>query len=321
MTEPCEIHPEPSDQEVRPHGLLVFDKPPGPTSYDCIRFLKRTCRLGAKWKIGHLGTLDPFASGVLLIALGQATRYASFALESAKKYRARLWLGDETDTLDPTGTVIASAPVPPDWPDRLPDISCKFIGIIEQAPPAFSAKQVDGKRSYRAARAGAPIDLEPVEVEIYSLEFTGIAENWVDFTATVSGGTYIRALGRDIAKALGTVGHLLGLERIASGRFPVEEAIPMKAFEVGGSTVMMHHLRPVDQILEHLRPCMIRDDRIPRLLHGGIVTREDIAGDFPDSPVESEVLRFVDSKGGFLALGRVTENPGEIVPFKPWLRQ
>jgi tRNA pseudouridine55 synthase len=123
----------------------------------------------------------------MVIALGQAVRYAEYAIKSEKEYRARLWLGEETDTLDLTGKVIDSRPVPIDWQERLSDVSRKLTGKIMQAPPAFSAKQVDGRRSYKAARSGEKLDLEPVEVEIFSLEFAGTTDNWVDFTARVSG--------------------------------------------------------------------------------------------------------------------------------------
>jgi tRNA pseudouridine55 synthase len=302
---------------IEPHGLIVIDKPPGPTSYDCIRFLKRTCDLQRKWKIGHLGTLDPFASGVLVIALGKAVRYAGYALHSTKKYRARLWLGEETDTLDPTGKVIATSPIPEGWGGRLQEVAPGFRGIIEQQPPIYSAKQVDGRRSYKAAREGEKIDLKPIKVEIHSLEFGETGENCVDFVTEVSGGTYIRSLGRDIAKSFGTVGHLVGLERIAVGGFDSDVSIPLNAFEVGGSKVLMHHLRPVDQILEHLVSITIRDGREEKLKHGRIITKEDMTGEFPSVDDDSDTLRIIDSKGRFLSLGRVK---GEsVIPFKQWV--
>ena len=117
------------DTEISPHGLIVMDKPPGPSGFDCIRHLRRNCNFPKKWKVGHLGTLDPFASGVMVIALGQAVRYSSYGLSSSKKYRARLWLGDETATLDPTGETIKSAPVPTGWKDKLGDIAKEFISL------------------------------------------------------------------------------------------------------------------------------------------------------------------------------------------------
>jgi len=303
------------DTEISPHGLIVMDKPPGPTGFDCIRHLRRNCNFPKKWKAGHLGTLDPFASGVMVIALGQAVRYSSYGLSSSKKYRARLWLGDETSTLDPTGETIKSAPVPTGWKDKLGDISKEFIGVQSQLPPVFSAKHVNGKRSYKMAREGEEVTLAPVEIEIFSLEFGESTEEWVDFTAHVSGGTYIRSLGRDIALKLGTAGHLLGLERTQAGKFPIEEAIPFKAFEVGGSHVLMHHLRKVDEILEKLPSVTLNDEALEKIGHGKTLHESDIEGDVPDS----DELRILGLNGEFLSLGRVDKSKDGVIPFKPWV--
>lgn len=305
--------------EHRPHGLIVLDKPPGPSSYDCIRLLRRTCGLTRKWKIGHLGTLDPFAGGVLPIALGQAVRYAEFALRSRKKYRARLYLGEQTDTLDPTGSVIATAPVPPDWLDRLDEVKRLFTGDISQVPPAFSAKQVNGKRSYRAARRGENVELEPVEVTVYVLGFGDREETWVDFMAEVSGGTYIRSLGRDIANALGTVGHLVGLERLSVGPFTHEMSIPLDAFEVGGYQVLEHHLKSIDPLLDHLPACRIRPEREEKLIHGRPLAPSDMEDGFPDLEDGSATVRILDNQGSFRALGRPERDAQTIIPYKPWL--
>lgn len=308
-----------SESNPEPHGILVIDKPPGPTSFDCIRFLRRTCSLPRKWKIGHLGTLDPFASGVMVIALGQAVRYAMYGLKSVKEYRARLWLGEETDSLDLTGNVVKSQPIPTGWQDRLDEVREELTGKIMQIPPAFSAKQVDGKRSYRAAREGKILELEPVEVEIFSLEFGEMSDQWIDFTARVSRGTYIRSLGRDIALELGTLGYLIGLERIASGPFRKEVAIPFSAFEVGGSHVLTHHLRPVGEILGNLEKLIVRHDRIGKIKDGKVLFEEDFVTDVPLSFEFEHIYRLLDEKGTFLALGRPSGKSGEIIPFKPWM--
>jgi len=303
------------DAEVRPHGLIVMDKPPGPSGFDCIRHLRKNCNFPKKWKAGHLGTLDPFASGVMVVALGQAVRYTSYGLSSSKKYRARLWLGDETSTLDPTGEVIKSAPVPTDWRDRLDKVAKDLTGKYFQTPPIFSAKHIDGKRSYIAARQGETVELEPVEVEIFSLEFGEHTDEWVDFTAHVSGGTYIRSLGRDIAIKLGTVGHLLGLERTQAGKFPIDEAIPFRAFEVGGSGVLMHHLRKVEEILENLKAVIVRNDFVEKIKFGKAIFENELKGEVP----ESGEIRLTNSAGDFLSLGRVEKDKAGVIPFKPWI--
>jgi tRNA pseudouridine55 synthase len=304
-------------EKPEPHGLIVIDKPPGPTSFDCIRFLRKTCNFPRKWKIGHLGTLDPFASGVMVIALGQAVRYSTYAVKSSKEYRARLWLGEETDTLDFTGQVTDTKPIPNSWVDRLPDVVGKFTGKYMQTPPAYSAKQVNGKRSYKAARNGETLDLKPVEVDIFFLEFHRTGENWVDFTTKVSGGTYIRSLGQDIAVELGTLGYLVGLERIASGPFIKKEAIPFTAFETGGPQVLMHHLRPVDQILSHLESITVKNESTGKLKHGKTLHNDDLCDNMPDLIEPGKIFRILDLDGNFRALGKIKKDG--IIPFKAWL--
>jgi tRNA pseudouridine55 synthase len=314
-----------SGEPVSPSGLIVIDKPPGPTSFDCIRFLRKTCNIPPKWKMGHLGTLDPFASGVMVIALGKAVRYADYALKSDKKYRARLWLGDETDTLDPTGKIVASKDIPSGWVDRLTEIESQFCGVISQVPPAYSAKQVNGKRAYKAARQGFQLELKPVDVEIYSIILMSPTDRWVDFIAHVSGGTYIRSLARDIAHSLGTVGHLLGLERIASGPFPKDESIPFSAFELGGSHVLLHHLRGVDQILSHLSSLELKPGRDDKIRHGIILTVDDFNIGVEDEQrifEKNEIIRIDGIDGCFIALGKIKSTANdklELVPFKPWV--
>lgn len=294
------------------HGLLVVDKPPGPTSYDVIRFLRKTCGINKKWKIGHLGTLDPFASGVMVIAFGQAVKYSEFGLRFRKTYRARLWLGDETDTLDPTGKVIATAPVPDDWKDRLAEVCSKFTGEIQQVPPAFSAKQVDGVRAYKSARAGEPVELKPVKVTIYSLQIIASDMNWVDFVAEVSSGTYVRSLGRDIAHALGTVGHLVGLERMSVGPFDCDMSIPFEAFERGGMDVLKHHLKPVDTILAELPSVVVKAESVDKIIYGKLLGSDDVEGEIGGM----EIYRIYDSEGRFRSLGRWAE--AGIIPYKPF---
>ena len=305
------------DETFSPNGFIILDKPPGPTSYDCIRFLRRTCQIPPEIKIGHLGTLDPFACGVILIALGKAVKFAGFALNFRKTYRARIYLGEETDTLDPTGKVVAAAAIPPDWANRLNEIKAQFTGEIEQMPPVYSAKQVDGKRSYKAARKGQSIELKSSKVTVYSLEIQELFEYGFDFTCEVSSGTYIRSLARDMAKALGTVGHLIGLERTAVGEFTADLSIPFRAFEVGGRHVLLHHLRPSDQLLNDLPSCIVAPESEYKILHGQKFAEIDIEKNWPDFENTPEIVRLIDRTGRFLSLGKLKGKPLSIIPFKP----
>jgi tRNA pseudouridine55 synthase len=322
MTDFDEIPVEESHNHY-PHGLLVIDKPPGPTSYDSIRFLRRTCGIDKKWKIGHLGTLDPFASGVVVIALGQAVKYFEYALGLKKTYRARLWLGDETDTLDLTGKVIASAEVPSDWLERLNHAALKFTGEISQVPPSFSAKHVNGKRAYEGARRGEEIKLESVTVQIYNFEIGASGDCWVDFTCTVSGGTYLRAIARDLAREIGTVGHLVGLERLAVGPYDSTLSIPFDAFEVGGNGVLMHHLKPITGILERLPKIIIKigafgDDKISNGKEISTDEFEDALGVI-NSLEDKSTLVIMEADGRFRSMGRYRAKSGGVTPFKPWV--
>jgi tRNA pseudouridine55 synthase len=317
MTEQAEIPPG-SRVSPGPHGLLVVDKPPGPTSFDIIRFLRKTCSIGPKWKIGHLGTLDPFATGVVLVVLGQAVKYAEYAHNFTKCYRARLWLGEETDTLDPTGRVVKKIQVKPGWETHLESIRKSLIGKIIQTPPAYSAKKVDGERAFNLARRGESPDIKPVEKTIYKLEFIGRSEQWLDFTCEVSPGTYIRSLGQDIARRLGTVGHLIGLERTAVGPFTRELSIPFEAFEVGGIGVLMHHLHPIDPIVEHLPPFTILPPGLDKLAKGRELTGDDFMEGYPDGASDGAIVRIIEEDGLFRSLGRIRSRTSGIIPFKPW---
>jgi len=310
-TNPLNVEPD------QLHGILVVDKPPGPTTFDVIRFLRKTCNLPRKLKIGHLGTLDPFASGVVLVAFGKALKYASFALHLTKTYRARLWLGDETDTLDPTGKVIKTAPLPQNWQDKITQSINAMRGDIIQIPPAFSAKHTHGSRAYELARQGKNVELKPIRVTIYKIEIIGFGDSWLDFTAEVSSGTYMRSLARDLASSIGTVGHLVGLERTAVGSFNSDLSIPFSAFEVGGINTLIHHLKPIDALIEHLPYIVLKHGRENKILTGLKLTPKDLEHPFP--PPNATIFKVLDPSGNFLSLAKKTKKENSMIPFKPWI--
>ncbi len=203
--------------------ILLVDKPAGPTSHDVVQVARRA--LGER-RIGHTGTLDPFASGLIVLCIGRATRLAQYLTGRPKRYRATLRLGVSTDTLDPEGRVVDTREVPTELdPERLEGALAALRGEIDQRPPAFSAKKRRGERAYEKARRGEEVELEPVRVTVHELEVTRIALPELDLVSTVSSGTYIRALGRDLGEALGTGGHLTALRRTAVGDLSVEGAI------------------------------------------------------------------------------------------------
>ncbi|MHA6718306.1 tRNA pseudouridine(55) synthase TruB [Sphingomonas sp. RS6] len=214
------------------HGWIILDKPLGLGSTQGVSAVKRALRDGGygKVKVGHGGTLDPLASGVLPIALGEATKLAGRMLDSDKVYDFTIQFGVETDTLDAEGKVIAISDTSVDGAD-VEDVLADFLGDIDQLPPAYSALKVNGARAYDLARAGAEVTLATRQITIHDLQYLSW---WVEgerqfatLRAHVSKGTYIRSLARDIAQALGTVGHVTYLRRIKAGPFNLDQAISL----------------------------------------------------------------------------------------------
>ena len=200
-------------------GLLLVDKPAGLTSHDVVDIARRAY---GERSIGHLGTLDPFATGLLVLLLGRSTRLATFIDNEPKVYEATIRFGEETDTGDPTGDVTRTAPLP----SREAVLSAipSLTGDILQVPPEFSAKKVLGAPAYRAARAGASVVLAPTSVSVYEWAITSLTDEELNASITCGGGTYIRALGRDLGRACGSAAHLVSLRRTRSGEFDVSDA-------------------------------------------------------------------------------------------------
>jgi tRNA pseudouridine55 synthase len=220
------------------HGVLVVDKPVGPTSHDVVMQLRRT--LGTR-AIGHAGTLDPAASGVLVIAVGQATKLVSYLTAHAKRYEAKITLGTSTTTLDREGDVIDSAPIPADLAQELADPNESAARPLlarafemerirtEQVPPMFSALKQNGRSLHERARRGEIVELPPRAVEVVSLAWRPASANTIDVELCVSKGYYVRALARDVGTTLGVPAHLSALRRAASGPFTLDEALPADA--------------------------------------------------------------------------------------------
>jgi tRNA pseudouridine55 synthase len=274
-----------------PHGWIILDKPLGLGSTQAVGAVKRVCReagLG-KVKVGHGGTLDPLATGVLPIALGEATKLAGRMLDASKVYAFTIAFGAETDTLDLEGKVIAESTVRPTLAD-VDAVLARFTGPIEQVPPAYSALKVDGERAYDLARAGEVVELKSRSVTVHALtilpgtgrgtmrsmvegaiglkrgcvgrrapttSFAGppprAGEDQVTLIARVSKGTYIRSLARDIARALGTVGHVTMLRRLRAGPFDLAQAISLdKLNEVGKGAALKNVLLPLEAGLDDI---------------------------------------------------------------------
>ena len=203
-------------------GLLLVDKPAGITSHDVVDIARRAYD---ERSIGHLGTLDPFATGLLVLLLGRATRLASFIDNEPKVYDATICFGDETDTGDPTGDVIRSAPLPSRQAvlDAIPSLT----GAISQVPPEFSAKKVFGAPAYRAARAGESVVLAATLVTVHEWQILSLTDDELHVSIACGGGTYVRALARDLGRACQSAAHLTSLRRTRSGEFDVLDAASM----------------------------------------------------------------------------------------------
>ncbi len=212
-------------QELSPFdGALLVNKPVGPTSHDVVDAIRR--KFGIR-KVGHCGTLDPNATGLLVIVLGKGTKLAERLIAEDKVYQGAIKFGETTDTHDADGEVIATAPVPPLDVDKLNEIAAEFVGDIMQTPPMVSAIKKDGVPLYKLARKGIEIERKPRLVHIYRFRFTDYCEPYGYCEIACTKGTYVRTLAHDFGQRLGCGAHLGSLKRIASGRFNVQDATPL----------------------------------------------------------------------------------------------
>ena len=202
-------------------------KPVGWTSFDVVKKLRGITR---DKKVGHGGTLDPFAEGVLVIGTNADTKTLTEISGTIKSYRAILTLGEETDTLDIDGKIINRCPVSILDEKKVKSVLNDFLGESQQVPPMYSAKKVNGVRLYKMARKNQFVEREPTLINIYDIKLNNIEENRIDFSVTCSKGTYIRVLGLEIAKKLGTVGHLTQLTRTAVGEYRIHDSVKLKEF-------------------------------------------------------------------------------------------
>ena len=258
------------------HGWIIIDKPLGLGSTQAVSAVKRALRTGGygKFKVGHGGTLDPLATGVLPIAVGEATKLAGRLLDGDKVYAFTIRFGEQTDTLDREGQVIATSPVRPTRA-AVAAVLPRFTGAIDQVPPAYSALKVDGERAYDLARAGETVELKSRAVTIHDLRVSSddpAGDDELTLVAHVSKGTYIRSLARDIALALGTVGHVVMLRRIRAGPFGLEAAITLdKLAELGQQRALEGILLPLRAGLDDIPAFPLTPDQAGALRQGRVL--------------------------------------------------
>lgn len=257
-------------------GWVIVDKPVGPGSTDVV---SRVRRLYNARKAGHAGTLDPLASGILPIALGEATKTVPFILDASKSYRFTIRFGISTATDDAEGKVIAESPVRPSGPEIEAALRT-FTGEISQVPPAFSAIRIGGERAYDLARAGEAVELKARTVTVHAARLLGRPDDdHAEIEISCSKGTYVRSLARDLALALGTVGHVSALRRTAHGPFRESAAIPLdKLMALGhiapASDTLRKHLLPLETALDDIPALAVSEQDASRLRQGqGVLLR------------------------------------------------
>lgn len=257
-------------------GILLVDKPSGPTSHDVVEWAREALE---ERRIGHTGTLDPFATGLLILCVGRATRLAEYFHLLAKRYRAVLRLGVETTTHDPEGDAVDDDE-DRSWQDlsrrEVEEAVASFRGTILQRPPAFSAKRVDGRRAHRAARAGEAVELEAGEVRVHELTVVGMELPRVTLSARVSTGTYVRSLARDIGRELGCGAHLEALRRTGVGPFTVEDAVGAEALSAAGPRPGSPAWRRPAEAVTFLARRQLSDEERRRVGHGGRIARGEV---------------------------------------------
>ena len=285
-----------SNSHPAPDGVLLLDKPSGMTSNAAVQ---RVRRLFGRAKAGHTGTLDPLASGLLPICLGEATKFSNPLLEASKSYLATLRLGWHSSTGDAEGEL--SEVATPDFDQQaLSDAIDALSGPIEQVPPMYSAIKVNGRPLYSLARKGVNVERAPRRVHIHQLDVTGASENTLEIFVTCSKGTYVRVLAEDLGERLGCGAYLTGLRRVAIGALQVSDAVGFEALESSTMEQRLALLRPADLLLEDLPPLRLNEDLSRRLCHGlTIPGYTDIA------PLER--ARIYNEDGRFLGLGEVDE--------------
>lgn len=226
-------------------GVIVIDKPQDMTSFDVVAIMRRTLKIK---KIGHTGTLDPMATGVLPICVGNATKIVDFIMDKRKTYDCTMRLGSSTDTGDQWGTTTDTMPVPEMTMDKIKNILLSFVGDIQQVPPMYSALKINGQKLVDLARKGIEVERRPRSITIYKIEILSIDGNDIRFIAQCSKGTYIRTLCEDMGKALGTLAHMTALRRTASEPFTLEHAVSIEGIS---PEIVSEHLVPVDRAIIH----------------------------------------------------------------------
>ncbi len=256
-------------------GIILVDKEEGKTSFDVVRGVRRLLKVK---KVGHAGTLDPFATGLLIILLGQGTKLSSYLMVGDKTYRATMRLGVETDTQDLTGRVVSRGLVPELEPESIRKVARRFVGEIEQIPPLFSALNYRGRRAYELARQGIKMDLQKRKVKVHSLAITSVDLPDITMRVTCSRGTYVRSLAADLGKELGPGAHLRCLRRLRSGPFRVEDALSLEKLAHLSQNRLVQQIRiPLHKALPDMKEARVDGRMAQRIRNGHQPESDEVA--------------------------------------------
>lgn len=286
-------------------GILIVDKPAGMTSHDVVAVIRKGSGLR---RVGHTGTLDPRASGVLVILIGSAVRLSEYLVCDRKGYEAMIRFGSVSDTYDGDGNVVQTGHDVPDDEEEIMDAMDKFIGEIVQTPPAYSAIKIHGQKAYDLARKGEEVTLNSRKVTVYSFDFIEYAPPELTADIVCSSGTYIRSIANDLGKALGCGAYLSGLRRTMSGRFSLRDAVPLpdlkKAFEDG---TWYQYLIPAADALSDYEEVLLDMDDEANILHGRRIPTEP-------GVEHKDIAKAVSTQGELIAL---LEHCPETMEWKP----
>lgn len=333
-------------------GVILIDKPQGMTSQQVVSKVKYLFKspIHDSKKAGHTGTLDPMATGLLPICMGEATKFSHYQLDADKSYQATILLGSQTDTGDADGQIVAQAAIPIFDEALLKDVAQQFLGAQQQIPPMYSALKKNGKKLYEYARAGIEVDRPPRDIVIKAIELKAIDNEQVQLTVTCTKGTYVRVLAEDIAKVMGTLGHLIALRRTQVGKFGIAEATSLSALEALSLDKRQAQILPIDacvdikaeltlsaeqyarvhmgqrlnvfeQLTDNLRDYISTSISHQPSVSASNATQLDsevINSDDEQQPLAHEIsvdIRLLDEHGQFIGLGAVSLN-GRLQPKK-----
>ena len=269
-------------------GFLNIDKPAGISSYDVIRHLQRI--VPRRTVLGHAGTLDPFATGVLVVTLGRASRLVGYVQATIKEYRATIFLGTTSQTDDPDGPFTPTPGAQPPPVELVREAAARFVGVIQQTPPDHSAIRLQGQRAYQLARQGKAVDLKPRPVTVHTLELLSYDWPLAELHVTCGSGTYIRSLARDIGASLGVGGYCVKLARTRVGPFRIEHARPLEQVRPDADLIL-----PLTGVAD-LPQFVVEASQVPAVAHGKLMPLTD--------PLPVGEVAIVQAGGGLLAIGR-----------------